>query len=384
MTPVGRVHDVLVAGGGPAGAVTALVLARAGRRVLLADRAPARWTAAVPLGETLPPVAGRLLGDLGLGDAFRRREAHLPCYGILSSWGSPALFASDPLADPDGPGWRLDRAHFDRFLRSAARDAGAELRTGPVRKPRRDGSGWSVEVAGAPVQCSWLVDATGRRAVLARALGAPPRRLDRLVATVATVRSQATGDQDGRTLVEAVPDGWWYTALLVGGARTVAFLTDANLAPRELRRPAGYLAQLARTTHLRSLLNRHAYRLDAGPVRVAAHGGRLDPPCQPGWLAVGDTALAVDPLSGQGLLTALHTGLLAGRALDAQLRNDPTPLERYRAQVAQIADAYQRDRADSYAQEQRWPSAPFWTRRFDAATPWLPHPSNDVALPSST
>lgn len=68
------------------------------------------------------------------------------------------------------------------------------------------------------------MDASGRPAALARRLGADRRKHDRLVAVFASVRASAV-DADARTLVEAVPEGWWYTARVPGGRRVVAFLT---------------------------------------------------------------------------------------------------------------------------------------------------------------
>jgi len=380
-------YDVLVAGGGPAGAVAALVLARAGRRVLLADRADRadhgdRGDEGVPrtaaLGETLPAVAGRLLGDLGLGEPFRR-EPHLPCYGGLSSWGSPLLVATDSLHDPDGHGWRLDRPRFDRFLRDAAGRAGADVVTATVRRPVRQ-AGWTAELTGgdgtARVRCSWLVDATGRGGSIARGHGGGLRAWDRLVCTVAAFRPAAAGsgpgsgpgagtgaDQDGRTLVEAVPGGWWYTALLPDGSRTAGFCTDADLAPPAMRTASGYLDQLARTRYVSEVVAHHGYTLWHPPRRMAAGGARLERPYGPGWLAAGDAALAVDPLSAQGLLTALHTGLLAGQALHRRLDGEPDAFGDYRARLHAIEGAYRRNHREYYGLETRWPAAPFWRRR---------------------
>jgi 2-polyprenyl-6-methoxyphenol hydroxylase-like FAD-dependent oxidoreductase len=77
--------DVLIVGGGAAGATAALNLAPM-RRVVLADKqrqSPAR------IGEALPPVARLLLTDIGLMDEFIA-QGQAPCYGSCSIWGQIA------------------------------------------------------------------------------------------------------------------------------------------------------------------------------------------------------------------------------------------------------------------------------------------------------
>ena len=205
----------------------------------------------------------------------------------------------------------------------------------------------------------FVVDATGRPAAVARRFGARCHRDDRLVAVYGALRAGA-GDSDARTLVEATPDGWWYTALVPGARRMAAFLTDADLLPRSVLTADGFLAALAATAHIGP---RFATRLESGPFTAPAHGSWLDPPCGDGWLAVGDAAIAFDPLSSQGMLTALFGGLAAGRAIDAWLGGDAGAMHAYRERVAAIRAAYERNCDESYRLEPRWAERPFWARR---------------------
>jgi flavin-dependent dehydrogenase len=367
-------YPVVIAGGGPAGAVAALVLAREGFPVLLADASPA---GAFRLGETLPPAARPLLRDLGLLDRFLA-DGHLPSPGNLSVWGADLPRTHDHLFDPHGHAWQLDRPRFDSLLRHAARDAGAEVLEGvAIRGARREAGGWRVrlggpdaEAAAREVRATWLVDATGRRAALARRQGAVRRHDDRLVAFHARFRADSGGDADARTMIESAPDGWWYTALLPSGERVAAWLTDADLAERaELLSPAGFAARLRASPHLGALLARHGYALHGRPRGAGAGSARLDRFAADGWLAVGDAALSFDPLSSQGMLNALYTGLRGGQALAAALVGDRAGIAGYAHRLEAVYGTYLRNRLASYAAEARWAGHPFWRRRTPAPAP---------------
>jgi flavin-dependent dehydrogenase len=354
-------YAAVVAGGGPAGAAAALALARADRPVLLVD--PARATPTV--GEALPPVGRALLGELGLLDGFLRQE-HAPSHGNTSAWGGPELATHDFLFGLHGHGWHLDRARFDAGLRAAAGEAGAELSMGRVDGAERAGDGWTVRIArdGAvrKVACGWVVDATGRSASLARRHGGARLRHDRLVAVHARFRPLRDADGDGRTLVEAAPDGWWYAALLPTGERVAAYLSDAGAAGvRALLEPGAFLAALARTDHVRAVLA--GYTLASPPRGADAGSARLASPVGDGWIAAGDAALSFDPLSSHGILNALHTGTLAGGAVHAHLSGDGSAVDAYARHVDAVHAAYRRHLAAYYGIERRWPTHPFWSRR---------------------
>ncbi|MFB7252660.1 tryptophan 7-halogenase [Streptomyces nojiriensis] len=359
--------EAVVAGGGPAGAVAALVLARAGRHVLLVDGdPPGASSAAFTIGETLPPAARPLLHDLGLWGAFAA-DAHLSCPGTYASWGSAQLHGHSHLFDPHGHGWHLDRGRFDAFLREAAVAAGALLRRAVVIGHRSAAGEQRLLVrerggAVGEVRSDWVVDATGRRALIGRRL-ALRRRQDRLVAAFTLLGAGGDAeDAELRTLVEAVPEGWWYTARVPAG-RVVAHLSDVDLATARLGTADGFRYAAERTRHVRDRLSGYDPAGSPAPRWTAAHGLRLSPPAGPGWIAAGDAAIAFDPLSSQGILTALHTGARAGGAVDRCLAGDTGALASYAAFLDGVADAYHQHHARAYAEERRWPDHPFWRRR---------------------
>jgi flavin-dependent dehydrogenase len=328
-------HDAVVIGAGPAGAAAAATLARAGRSVVLvAARRPGRPSG---VGEAAPPGLDRAVDDIfGVG-TFVAGD-HLRCLGNRVAWGSDDLHHTDFMFSPYGAGWHLDRLAFDARLVAAAQAAGATVRVASAR-------------ADQDIAARLVIDASGRRAVHARRHGARRVVVDRLAAAFATYAT-SPADRDATTTVEAAEGGWWYTCRVPAHRRVVAFLTDGDLLPADVRIVRGF-DRMARQTHHISRL------LDPGPPsqpRVVAAGTTyLDPPCGVGWIATGDAAASFDPLSSQGILTAV----LMGREAARRIADPATFTTTYRAVVA----SYAAERWATYDRERRWPESEFWARR---------------------
>ena len=356
-----RTFDVMVLGGGPAGAATALTLARNGSSVALAERSDYTGERA---GETLPPAIQPLLKQLGVWEQFLEQKP-APSFGVRSAWGSAELRSNDFIFSPYGTGWHVARNHFDALLARCAAEAGAQVYCGAA-EPQivEKGGTWQIGLtadgAHRRFRARFIVDATGRKAVFARKQRARRILFDALIgASVVFPARDSTAS--GFTLIEAVENGWWYSAVLPDSRLIVVYMTDGDIYAKT--RKDGWRPQIDRTRHTR-------LRLDIRdiPCRethlAAANTSRLDRVAGPNWLAVGDAAMAFDPLSGQGVYKAIQSGI---RAADSILRRNghggDTSFQEYADAIARGHTSYLRSWYQFYDLERRWPSAPFWRRR---------------------
>jgi flavin-dependent dehydrogenase len=351
-------YDVAVLGGGPAGLAAAIALARLNRSVVVLERTSYERARA---GETFGGDVKPLLRALGVADV--EEIGAVPFRGILSAWGRSEAVERASIFNPFGEGWHVDRKLFDRRLAACAEGAAVIVRLGTgACTASMSADGWRVQPAsGDEVAARLVIDASGRGA--SGTTGRVQRRwlqVDRLVAVLGTVARSGI-DVEPVLLLEAVEDGWWYSVPQPGGGLLVALMTDADLIPASARTNlAAYLTD--RMRHAEHTVERVGGRHLAATSWIArADSGVLLPDSGPTWRAVGDAAMACDPLAGDGVVRAIRSGMATAVDADAQMAGRVSTAVAA-APLEQFAE-YLETRGRYYAYEQRWPNALFWTRR---------------------
>jgi geranylgeranyl reductase family protein len=334
-------HDVLVVGGGPAGAAAGFWLAKAGHDVCVLERKA--FPRDKTCGDGLTPRAVHQLREMGLEPAIAahhhrhgglRAEAH----GITLElpWPNHPVFPNY--------GYVVRRRDLDRLVAEQAGAAGATVRESSeaLRPLTRDGHVIGALVGNKAtgetreVHARYVVVADGSLSRFGRALGtARDKSYPQGIAIRGYFESPLSADpwiescldvhdRDGRSL----PGYGWIFPLGDGTINVGIGLLSTYKGYRDVN-----------TTHLMGEWAATAperWGIDPGAMLAPPTGGRLpmagsvNPKVGPNWLVVGDAAGSINPFNGEGIDYAYETARMAADLIDeAIVSGTGQPLQRY-------------------------------------------------------
>ncbi len=357
--------DVLILGAGPAGSVTAGLLAKAGFKVVVLEKSDFEKPR---VGESLSPGVKPLLQSLKLWDQFLVLNP-MPSYGTRSVWGDSTPGMHSHMTTVHGNGWHVDRLVLDQMFASEAEKTGAKLVTGCrlLNCSYENNCGFRSQIRHKDIEhtisSKFVIDASGRNSFLSTHLGAEKIVFDRLVGIAAQFDDE-NASNNLYTMVEAIQDGWWYSAPVSKNRSVAMLMTDGDLAVKSKLDQLRIWQQALNSTNL-TAARFNELNFKWGPTtfsavsqRVIRHSADKRP-----WLNVGDAALAVDPISGSGVIRALTTAKEATDVVIAALNGNNTALWDYESSRNEDCHKYLIELAAYYDIEQRWPEAVFWKRR---------------------
>ena len=317
--------DVLIVGAGPAAAVAALVLARAGARVRLVDRAT--FPRDKLCGDTVNPGTLARLKSLGVAEEVEARGLRVD--GMLVTGARGVAIEG---RYPEGSSGRaIIRRDLDWLLLQRAIAAGCQFEEGAAsrgaivdhsgRLPRVRGALVSHGGAARDLRAGVTIAADGRRSTIAFGLGLArhpdhPRRwaIGAYYENALPPAQCSTGTfgemhvRRGRYIgVAPVPGGLTNVCVVKPSGRGDADLADpARMLARELERDPVLRDRFAGARLARA-------PVVLGPLAVDVRSAAID-----GLLLAGDAAGFIDPMTGDGLRFATRGGeLVASAALQA-------------------------------------------------------------------
>ena len=317
--------DVLVIGGGPAGASAAITCARAGLSVALLESEP--FPRHRP-GETLHPGIEPLMERLGAAGSLAN-ACFLRHPGVWVDRSGKREFRPYG-ADANGPwlGYQACRSELDAMLLTRARSFGVRIlqphrAQGVLREGERIAG--ALTTAG-PVHATFTIDASGASGWLARQIGLDWRRTSRrLIAFYGYMRGDCA-ERDTAPCFAYQPDGWIWTARV---RRNVYHWTRlaTTTSPLRRREPPPEFAGLNPV---------------GGPRGADVSWRQLKASAGPGYFVAGDAAAVTDPSSSHGVLRAIMSGMLSGHLVLKSLfqrRSEPALALEYQLFLSSSFDA---------------------------------------------
>jgi len=302
----GSMHDVIIAGAGPAGSTCARECAREGLKTLLLDKDP--FPRSKPCGGAVSQHALSLL-DFTLPERIIEKE----CFGARVHFGSRSIEVQSKVRYTV----LVSRECFDAFLAEKAVEGGARFVTGEkVAAVQEAGDGVTVVSGKATYESRFLIGADGIHSRVALALRPPLGKSEMAIALVSHVpaNDDSIDRRQSRTLdmhFGIAPQGYGW------------------LFPHRGYYSLGMMGLASMSGDLRTMLADFAHDLGMDLTAVQGHfiplGGIKRKVASNRILLVGDAAGFADPFLGEGIAHAIFSGKLAARAIIDSIRNKRSP-----------------------------------------------------------
>ena len=322
---VERECDVVVVGGGPAGATVAALVAERGHRLQLFER---ERFPRFHIGESLVPETYWVLKRLGMLPRLRQsRFVKKHSVQFVSSGGrlSAPFYFQDNRPHECSQTWQVVRSEFDQLMLDNAREHGAAVHEGArvVEVMMGDGRARGVRVKAADgavteVRAPVTVDASGQVGLLQNRLRLrvwDPVLAKGAVWTYWRGAHRDEGRDEGATLVIQTPDrkGWFWYIPLHDDRVSVGVVAPVERLFEGRRFAAAYEEAVESCPAVKGRIA--AAERVTGHFAVKDYSYRSRELAGDGWVLVGDAFTFLDPLYSSGVLLALKSGELAADAI---------------------------------------------------------------------
>jgi flavin-dependent dehydrogenase len=346
------IYDVAIIGGGPAGSTAAVLLAQAGRRVIVFER---EKFPRFHIGESLLPFSMKAFTRMGLHEKFLRagfiKKYGGEIIGACSENGTKFYFKDGYRSQTDHA-YQVTRGDFDKLLLDHARESGARVQEQTAVEDvefSSDAIQLEVRSNGSfhSVRARYLVDASGRTSVLGRQLKIK-KTYDHLQKLSMFAHYDGVWRRDGidgtlTVLVRAV-DRWFWLIPLSAEQTSVGVVLDSETFRKSKLSAEDFLEQALaeQPTIAKRMVN--ARRVSKVYLE-ADFSYRSAPLYGDRWLLTGDAAGFIDPIFSSGVFLAVFSGEKCADVLNEVLdcpRKARRLFARYERSVNRAMDVYLR------------------------------------------
>jgi len=340
------VWDVIIIGGGPAGSLAGLSLAKRGRRAIILEKAK---FPRFHVGESFLPATLDLLKELGLEPALRQLP-HMPKFGAEFAMGYGGKVLDIDFAEGFCDGketFNIERSIFDAMLLREAGRGGAEVRENvAVRQilALADGDVRVLTDSGHEIRGRYLFDASGQGTVVPRHLGTRRSVEDPKLQKIAYVNhfdgvQRNEGKKAGNPLIVMMEEGWFWVIPLNERRTSVGMVLDAEAGRRISRDENIPPDRMLQWGLARCPMMQERMRAATGPHTnnvVADFSYHCRPYAGEGYFLVGDSAAFMDPIFSTGIFVASKGAMSAVKLVDDLLDGRTTPARARAIYVDQI------------------------------------------------
>jgi flavin-dependent dehydrogenase len=346
------IYDVAIIGGGPAGSITAALLARAGRRVIVFER---EKFPRFHIGESLLPFSMKAFTRLGLHEKFLR-AGYIKKYGgeiigACCDTGTKFYFKDGYRSQTDHA-YQVTRDDFDKMLLDHATESGAKVHEQTAvdgAEFSHDGVELTIKSNGSShsIRARYLVDASGRTSVLGRQFKIK-KTYEHLHKLSIFAHYEGVWRPDGidgtlTVLVRAI-DRWFWLIPLSNTRTSVGVVLDSETFRKSKLSAEDFLQQalaeqptIAKRMKNAKRVSKVYVEADFSYRSTRLYGDR--------WLLTGDAAGFIDPIFSSGVFLAIFSGEKCADVLNEVL-DRPSKAKhlfaRYERSVNRAMDVYLR------------------------------------------
>lgn len=312
-------YDVIIAGGGPAGASAAIELANRGARVLLAEQK--KFPRAKLCGEFISPECAVHFRRLGVVDEILSVHPAQLSETVFYSRGGKSVSVPSSWFGSGAVALGLSRAEMDERLLRRANDAGARvIENAPVISLLIDDDvikGVTLRHAGreSPYRARITVDATGRTRSLARHAERGELKAHRAPLVAFKAHLTNTRVAAGACEIYFYRGGYGGLSSIENGLSNLCFIAAAD-AVRRCNADAERVVREVVCENKRAAETLHDAKTETQWLAVTLEKfGRHQLSPAKGLLTIGDAASFIDPFTGSGMLMAMESGELAAKII---------------------------------------------------------------------